>query len=358
MRRSAPAEGQQARHRRLEALGCSFIKLATSRFLYYRLGRRVTAGRLTEERTVLVSGRHMQRLAGRLAWGRQAEELALLRGQLGWPEAELERAGAVAAVVGAVLEQEGEGRALDLLARLGLPLGAAASLQEVREARPSKGAGPAAACQASAVEEGWSPAELQELGLGDLLARLGWPRIEKILGYEFRERSFLLQAFTHPTFLEPRHAQPALTPSYEQLEFLGDAVLELVLVRHLITNTRLDFTDIRVIKTVLLSNSFFASRLTAHQLESHVLHCNTVLHDRIGEYLEAQWWDEAKPQIGHDLVELCLERDAVPKVLGDVFESILGAVYLDSGHSLSAVWAVYCRLCPDIQAIIDNPVRI
>lgn len=34
----------------------------------------------------------------------------------------------------------------------------------------------------------------------------------------------------------------------------------------------------------------------------------------------------------------------VPKSLGDVFESIAGAIYLDSGCSLNAVWKVYYRL--------------
>ena len=31
----------------------------------------------------------------------------------------------------------------------------------------------------------------------------------------------------------------------------------------------------------------------------------------------------------------------MPKALGDIFESVAGAVYLDSGLSLDAVWAVY-----------------
>lgn len=31
----------------------------------------------------------------------------------------------------------------------------------------------------------------------------------------------------------------------------------------------------------------------------------------------------------------------VPKALGDIFESIAGAVYLDSGMSMDAVWRVY-----------------
>jgi hypothetical protein len=34
----------------------------------------------------------------------------------------------------------------------------------------------------------------------------------------------------------------------------------------------------------------------------------------------------------------------IPKALGDIFESIAGAIYLDSGMSLEAVWRVYYRM--------------
>ena len=33
----------------------------------------------------------------------------------------------------------------------------------------------------------------------------------------------------------------------------------------------------------------------------------------------------------------------VPKALGDIFESVAGSIYLDSGLSLDAVWKVYFR---------------
>ena len=49
----------------------------------------------------------------------------------------------------------------------------------------------------------------------------------------------------------------------------------------------------------------------------------------------------------HILFVLCIiqgELVKVPKVLGDLLESILGAVFLDSGHSLSTVWKVF-RFC-------------
>ena len=35
----------------------------------------------------------------------------------------------------------------------------------------------------------------------------------------------------------------------------------------------------------------------------------------------------------------------VPKALGDIFESVAGSIYLDSGLSLDAVWRVYYRFC-------------
>jgi len=38
------------------------------------------------------------------------------------------------------------------------------------------------------------------------------------------------------------------------------------------------------------------------------------------------------------------EAVEVPKVLGDLFESLAGAIYLDSGLNLQEVWQVYYRL--------------
>ena len=34
----------------------------------------------------------------------------------------------------------------------------------------------------------------------------------------------------------------------------------------------------------------------------------------------------------------------------------MAAVYLDSGHDLSSVWAVYTKLFPNLESVIANPV--
>ena len=46
--------------------------------------------------------------------------------------------------------------------------------------------------------------------------------------------------------------------------------------------------------------------------------------------------DEEQDEDGEDV--------EIPKALGDIFESVAGAIYLDSGMSLDTVWRVYYRL--------------
>ena len=44
----------------------------------------------------------------------------------------------------------------------------------------------------------------------------------------------------------------------------------------------------------------------------------------------------------------------VPKVLGDLFEAIVGAVFVDCGHDLATVWRVYTGLCPLLDQVGVN----
>ncbi|MBI2462877.1 MAG: ribonuclease III [Candidatus Spechtbacteria bacterium] len=58
--------------------------------------------------------------------------------------------------------------------------------------------------------------------------------LEKKLGIEFTDKDLLKQAFIHRSYLN-EHPEIAL-PHNERLEFLGDAVLELVVTRYLYSN--------------------------------------------------------------------------------------------------------------------------
>lgn len=56
----------------------------------------------------------------------------------------------------------------------------------------------------------------------DDFARLcaSYKLVERTLRYEFKNKAFMLQALTHPSFKFNLH-----TDCYQKLEFLGDAVL-------------------------------------------------------------------------------------------------------------------------------------
>ncbi len=56
-------------------------------------------------------------------------------------------------------------------------------------------------------------------------------KFEKIIGINFKNKDFLKQAFTHRSFLN-EHRDKELVHN-ERLEFLGDAVLELIVTEHL-----------------------------------------------------------------------------------------------------------------------------
>lgn len=55
--------------------------------------------------------------------------------------------------------------------------------------------------------------------------------------------------------------------------------------------------------------------------------------------LQNLFQEEEEENSGEEVVEM-----EIPKALGDIFESVAGAIYLDSGMSLDVVWKVYYRI--------------
>jgi len=63
-----------------------------------------------------------------------------------------------------------------------------------------------------------------------LLFEINSTELEKKLGYEFREKSFMLQAMTHASY-----SANTITESYEKLEFLGDGILDYLITSYIYT---------------------------------------------------------------------------------------------------------------------------
>ncbi|XP_013119344.2 endoribonuclease Dcr-1 [Stomoxys calcitrans] len=190
----------------------------------------------------------------------------------------------------------------------------------------------------------------------------GYEEFENILGYTFRDRSYLLQAMTHASYTPNR-----LTDCYQRLEFLGDAVLDYLITRHLYEDPRQHspgaLTDLR---SALVNNTIFASLAVRHGFHKYFRHLSPGLNEVIDRFVRIQ------TENGHSISEeyyLLSEEECddaedveVPKALGDVFESVAGAIFLDSNMSLDAVWHVYYNMMrPEIEqfsnSVPKSPIR-
>ena len=210
-----------------------------------------------------------------------------------------------------------------------------------------------------------------------LLAQIDYEEIERKLNYKFNEKSFLLQALTHASYGGNR-----ITASYERLEFLGDGILDYIITCFLYTNggnktkTPGEITELR---SALVQNNAFASIVVQHGLEKHLLHESPGLLHKINQcrdqmlkqssshYGKGQSDSENFPKLrGEELlqhIKLINEEDCpelinieVPKVLGDILESVIGAIYIDSKMNLDTVWKVYTHLfsIDQIQNVINE----
>ncbi|XP_058129328.1 endoribonuclease Dcr-2 [Anopheles coustani] len=170
-------------------------------------------------------------------------------------------------------------------------------------------------------------------------------KIERVLDYEFRNRTYLLQAFTHATY-----SGNLLTGSYQQLEFLGDAVLDFLVTLYIYErNPSMSPGQLTDLRSALVNNVNLACVLVRYELHRYILSESPMLTAAIDRFVEVQV--RKNNQIGDWVRLLCEEGDTplveyvdVPKVLGDVFEALIGAVYLDCGKDLDVVWRVCYRL--------------
>ncbi|KAL1457882.1 hypothetical protein WDU94_008064, partial [Cyamophila willieti] len=88
---------------------------------------------------------------------------------------------------------------------------------------------------------------------------------EERIHYRFQDKTFLLEALSHPTYNANR-----ITSSYQRMEFLGDAIIDFLVTVYLFENfTHLSPGDISDIRSALVNNVTFASysvRLGLHKL--------------------------------------------------------------------------------------------
>lgn len=138
--------------------------------------------------------------------------------------------------------------------------------------------------------------------------------LESMLGYTFRDRGLLEQALRHASWCNEHTA--AKLEDNERLEFLGDAVLDLVVGHKLMTRyPQLREGELSVTRAQVVSEAGLSE--VAGQLG-------------LGDWLVLGKGEEKSG------------GRSKPSILADAFEALLAAVYLDGGFA--AVWEIADRL--------------
>lgn len=146
--------------------------------------------------------------------------------------------------------------------------------------------------------------------------------LEEALGHRFANRALMEQALTHSSFARE---STELTADNEQLEFLGDAVLQLVASQELYQR----FPSYQ---------EGDLSKLRAHLVNAHhLVHCAQQLH--LGSYL----------RLGRGEEKTGGRRKTA--LLSDAVEALLAALYLDGGLVPARAFVLSHILEPELERL-------
>lgn len=151
--------------------------------------------------------------------------------------------------------------------------------------------------------------------------------IEKKLGYSFREPSLLSLAFVHRSFLNENRM---VTEHNERLEFLGDAVLSILVSEYLY----------RYLPTTAEGQlSYLRSRLVEAGSCMHYIQSLDV-----ASYILLGKGERMNDGRGRE------------SILADLFEAIIGAIYLDGGLEAAKNF-LFKNFSSQIEQILQTPLR-
>lgn len=172
------------------------------------------------------------------------------------------------------------------------------------------------------VDEKWS----DRVDVGKLL------RLQEQLGYNFKSPHLALEAVTHSSTTD------TTLPSYERLEFLGDAILDFMVVSFFkVKYPDLDAGGATAIKHSAVSNASLAVLCMEIGLYRFLMHSNKPLGEAIASFREdlEERKKESEMNSNGNRIKAYWNKLKPPKVLADIAESMLGAVFVDSGFNMT-----------------------
>ncbi|GFQ07232.1 ribonuclease 3-like protein 3 [Phtheirospermum japonicum] len=167
--------------------------------------------------------------------------------------------------------------------------------------------------------------------------------ILEITGYGFQDPILLQQAFTHHSYEEG-------CSSLDRLAYVGDSVLNFLIAKeHYLSYPDFDPGRLTRLRAVNVDTEKLARVALKHQLHKLLRHNIILLGVQVKEFTNA-------------MVEYPLHSSGLidaPKVLADVVESLIGAIFIDSKSSVDTTWKIVKNLLEPIispAALPTHPV--
>ncbi|KAK8567711.1 hypothetical protein V6N12_006288 [Hibiscus sabdariffa] len=152
--------------------------------------------------------------------------------------------------------------------------------------------------------------------------------LELLLNYSFQDSTLLVEALTHGSYMLPQ-----IPGCYQRLEFLGDSVLDYLITLYFygkypgIMPGLL--TDLR---SASVNNNCYALSAVKAELHKYILHSSQKLYKDIKGTVQSFQESLLEYTFGWE------SEKSFPKVLGDVMESLAGAIFVDSGYNKEVVF--------------------
>ncbi|GMP35537.1 hypothetical protein CsSME_00007933 [Camellia sinensis var. sinensis] len=158
-------------------------------------------------------------------------------------------------------------------------------------------------------------------------AHMDITKLENLLGYQFLHKGLLVQAFVHPSY------KKYWGGCYQRLEFLGDAVLDYLITSYLYSvYPKLNPGQLTELRSLSVCNNSFAKIAVDLSFHEFMLCNSSSLHASMNKYVNFIRTTALEKGF--------VEGPSCPKALGDLVESCVGAILLDTGFDLNRVWKI------------------
>lgn len=161
-----------------------------------------------------------------------------------------------------------------------------------------------------------------------MLPERNFAQLEAKIGYKFNDRDLLQRVFLHRSALNEHRGQDL--ENNERIEFLGDAVLELVSTEFLYKNYKNPEGELTNWRSALVRGQHLAVK--AESLE----------------FGELMYLSRGEQKSGGKAKQL---------ILANAFEALIGAIYLDGGYDDASKF-VHRYIIADLDEILTNNLHL